>query len=350
MKQIFLGIAILVSTSVFCAVPVESGQTETQALDETVQAVYDYQQGQVTQLTLSEVEQITENRLLHALRDGLLRRAGFVKPSALDQAIFTRCFHMLTIPDFFQLAESCSSLLCQVDVLVRLAHNEMYMPIFEKLYELLPDALTAKVFVRYVLMVYGREQINDMPEYVEFCKKFLSVFVVPRCFAPLLRKDLLNALAHSLEVSDLVLLKKMVDPAVSGIATIRALCPFMPELVAILAQKAADRRDAFRMRTMSEDERRAMVLSLAIIISIGKANEVCKDIYPWKAIFTESVAGWLYDLCRAAPFILGSPELELPSVAGKYAGLIKMVSRNFAIKKVVKQMQIEESKKALLSE
>jgi hypothetical protein len=261
--------------------------------------------------------------------------------------VFEICLDQLTLDECLTLARMKSPLLYASNALLALAQKESHTPLFDYLYQQLPDPLTAKIFVRYVLMVRGQIEIIDMPEYVALCKQFLTVFAPPSAFVPLQNQATIQALLTSYEINDLLLLKALVTPEMSGVEGVRSVTPFMPQIVARLAARLPQTKESFK--EFSLEHRRAAALALVIIITIGKDNEVVPDIYPWVAIFTEQVAAHLYDVCIAAPGLLKHDEimrLGLPASVGNHVGKLRFVPRNLAIKKIVGIMKVEEQKQA----
>ncbi len=309
---------------------------------------YRYNQAGEQEYTVADI-QAADVEWVHATLKPIFftRVARMITPTALDTAVFEQCLDAFTLEECLTLARMKSPLLYASNALLVLAQKEAYAELFEYLYQQLPDALTAKIFVRYVLMVRGRLAILDMPEYIAVCKQFLSVFAPAEAFTPLQNQETIEALVASNEINDLLLLKALVTPESVGVAGVRRIVPFMPHIVAVLSAKLPQTKEAFT--ALSLEQKRAAALALVIIITIGKDNEVVPDIYPWVAIFTQQVAARLYDVCIAAPILLKHEEimrLGLPESVGKHVGKLRFVPRNLAINKIVAVMKIEEQKQA----
>lgn len=308
-----------------------------------------YNQTSDVEYTVADIQAADVGWVRATLQPILFKRAArLMMPSELDTAVFEICLDQLTLDECLTLARMKSPLLYASNALLTLAHKESHAPLFDYLYQLLPDALTAKIFVRYVLMVRGQLEIIDMPEYVALCKQFLTVFAPPSAFVPLQNQATIQALLTSYEINDLLLLKALVTPEMSGVEGVRSITPFMPQIVARLAARLPQTKESFK--EFSFEHKRAAAIALVIIITIGKDNEVVPDIYPWVAIFTEQVAAHLYDACLAAPALLKHDEimrLGLPASVGNHVGKLRFVPRNLAIKKIVGIMKLEEQKQAI---
>jgi hypothetical protein len=320
---------------------------DTTDMFSNVDSEYMYNQEGGAEYTVADIKSGAPEWITTVLKPTLLRRAaGLITPTELDYAVFEQCLDQFTLDECMALAYSKSPLLYSSNALLTLAAKETHTRLFEYLYQQLPDALTAKIFVRYVLMVRGQLEILDKPEYVALCKQFLTTFAPPAAFVPLQNQETIEALVASDELNDLLLLKALVMPEMVGVEGVRSIVPFMPRIVSTLSMKLPQQKEQFL--ALSLEHKRAAALALGIIILIGKNNEVVPDIYPWVAIFTEEVAARLYDVCLAAPVLLKHEEimrLGLPASVGNHVGKLRFVPRNLAIKKIAGIMKAEEQKK-----